>query len=139
MSNTFKIQIQVRFRDLDAMGHVNNAVFFTYFEQGRTAFFHDLSGGQELLSFPFILAHISCDYLMPIRLDAKLVLEMWANSIGKKSFGFGYKLADLQNGSIYAKAESVQVGFDYVQGESMEIPPGLRKHLEKYLMAENPA
>ncbi len=43
MKNIFKTQIFVRFRDIDNMGHVNNAVFFTYFEEGRKAFFNKLS------------------------------------------------------------------------------------------------
>ena len=96
MRNVFKIQIHVRFRDIDGMGHVNNAVFFTYFEEGRKAFFQKISTGSDLAIFPFILAHIGCDFLSPIKLDTLLSLEMWVKEIGNKSFGLGYTWWTLQ-------------------------------------------
>ena len=49
--------IAVRFRDVDSMGHVNNAVYFTYFEEGRKAFVHELFGLKRPTDFQFILAH----------------------------------------------------------------------------------
>ncbi len=82
----FKIRILVRFRDIDGMGHVNNAVFFTYFEEGRKAFFQKNSTDSDLSVFPFILAHTGCDFINPIRLNTQLSLEMWVKKIGNMSF-----------------------------------------------------
>lgn len=134
MSKIFKIQIHVRFRDIDGMGHVNNSVFFTYFEEGRKAFFQNISKNSDRSVFPFILAHIGCDFLSPIRLDTQLSLEMWVKEIGNKSFGIGYNLADLTDGSItYAKGESVQVCFDYRENKSIAVPAELKQKLTEYL------
>jgi acyl-CoA thioester hydrolase len=134
MKNVFKIQINVRFRDIDGMGHVNNAVFFTYFEEGRKAFFQSISAGSDLSIFPFILAHIGCDFLNPIRLDTRLSLEMWVKEIGKKSFGLGYSLVDSTDPSIkYAKGESVQVCFDYGENKSIAVTAELKRRLIEYL------
>ena len=134
MRNIFKIQINVRFRDIDGMGHVNNAVFFTYFEEGRKAFFQSISTGSDLSIFPFILAHIGCDFLSPIKLNTRLSLEMWVKEIGKKSFGLGYSLIDLTDASIkYAKGESVQVCFDYGENKSIAVPAELKQRLIEYL------
>jgi len=133
MKNIFTTQIHVRFRDIDNMGHVNNAVFFTYFEEGRKAFFSKILAVSDLSAFPFILAHIGCDFLRPITLNTQLSLEMWVKEIGNKSFGLGYKLVDLSDESIaYAGGESVQVCFDYGNNESIAVPAGLKQKLIEY-------
>lgn len=134
MRNVFKIQIHVRFRDIDGMGHVNNAVFFTYFEEGRKAFFQKIATGSDLGIFPFILARIGCDFLSPIKLDTLLSLEMWVKEIGNKSFGLSYHLVDFKDPSIsYAKGESVQVCFDYGTNKSIAVPAELKQKLTEYL------
>ncbi|MFZ3045385.1 MAG: thioesterase family protein [Desulfatirhabdiaceae bacterium] len=134
MKNIFKIQINVRFRDIDSMGHVNNAVFFTYFEEGRKALFQKIHTDSNSSVFPFILAHISCDYIRPVTLDSQLSLEMWVKEIGVKSFGLSYKLISLSDKSIiYAKGESVQVCFDYRVNKSIAVSDGLKQKLIGYL------
>jgi len=134
MKNVFKISTDVRFRDIDALGHVNNAVFFTYFEEGRKALFQQFSATSDLSAFPFILAHISCDYLKPITLNSRPSLEMWVKDIGSKSFGLGYRLVDLSDESIiYATGESVQVCFDYAENKSIAVPDRLRQKMAEYL------
>jgi acyl-CoA thioester hydrolase len=127
----FTIDIDVRFRDIDAMGHVNNAVFFTYFEQGRVRFTHL----NPQLGISFILAHVSCDYIRPVMLENQLTLRMWVNEIGTKSFGFRYELVDRSDDEsvVYATGESVQVFFDYSKNVSKKIPKELRRSLSEYL------
>jgi acyl-CoA thioester hydrolase len=72
----FQTAINVRFNDIDAMGHVNNAVMFTYFEEGRKALFLERLKGVKGGGFNFILAHIQCDYLLPVRLEDRPVLKI---------------------------------------------------------------
>jgi acyl-CoA thioester hydrolase len=121
------------------MGHVNNAVFFTYFEEGRKAFFQNISKSSDTSLFPFILAHIGCDFISPIKLDTQLSLEMWVTEIGNKSFGLGYKLADFTDESIiYAKGNSVQVCFDYGKNKSVAVPAELKQKLTEYVWRESP-
>ncbi len=59
-------EIKTRFRDIDSMGHVNNAVYLTYFEEGRKEFIYSLFGIINPEDYNFILAHIACDFLKPI-------------------------------------------------------------------------
>jgi len=130
----FSTDIDIRFRDLDAMGHVNNAVFFTYFEYGRLKFFYSEPQKDKFPGFTFILAHISCDYIKPITLNDKLTLQIWINEIGGKSFEFRYQLIDSTDSSIiFATGESVQVCFDYQKNASMPVSDELRAHLSGYL------
>ena len=132
--NLFEIEIEVRFRDLDALGHVNNAVYFTYFEEGRKNFSKtefQVSGPSD---FTFILAHIRCDYLTPVQLGDRVKLQMWVQNIGTKSFGFGYKLVDVADDArVYAAGESIQVCYDYSASQSIAVPAEMKKKLAVYL------
>lgn len=127
------VPITIRFRDIDAMGHVNNALFLTYFEEGRKAFLREVFGIIDPAQYPFILARISCDYLKPINLGDSIALHVWVSDIGSKSFTFVYELFDPENpSSVYAKGMSVMVYYDYDAKKTMPIPDGFKKKLREY-------
>lgn len=135
--NRFRYPMEVRFRDLDAMGHVNNAVIVTYFEVARTRFwldyFRDLVQGVD---FPFVVARVSVDYKMPVKLHHQVETELWVQHLGRSSFTLGYRLwADNQVG---AEAETVQVHYDYTKGKSLPIQGALRSRLEALLVSPSP-
>lgn len=133
MSLLFTTPLTVRFRDLDAMGHVNNAIFFTYFEEGRKAFFSKILPVSNQSLFPFILAHSRCDYLQPIALDTPLLLQLWVKKMSRKRFDLGYQLVNTSDQSlVYARGESVQVCFDYARNQSILMPVELRQQLAAY-------
>lgn len=138
--NTYKVfstSIGVRFRDLDAMGHVNNSVFFTYFEQGRIDFSHKVFQMSDPSDFRFIMAHIRCDFLIPVKLGHRLTLKIWVSSIGEKSFGYGYKLVERSDESVvFATGESVQVCYDYTESRSIPVPDEMKAKLLEYMKKE---
>lgn len=128
-------EIKVRFRDIDFMGHVNNAVYLTYFEEGRNEFMRSVFGITNPENYNFILAHISCEYLKPIKITDTVILETWVGKIGEKRFDFMYKLlkrADNDELSVCAKGQSVQVFFDYKQSTTLPIPEQIRKKLYEF-------
>jgi acyl-CoA thioester hydrolase len=128
-----EIDIEVRFKDVDAMGHVNNAVYFTYFEEGRKHLFFRHLQSKEQERFNFILAHISCDYMWPIQMADRPHLTVFVNKIGTKSFGLVYRLMEMQaKDRVYAVGESIQVSYDYGQGRSVPLPDDIRKVLSAY-------
>jgi acyl-CoA thioester hydrolase len=130
---TFTTEIKVRFRDIDAMGHVNNAVIFTYFEEGRKAMFYDHLKNIVPGGFNFIMAHIQCDYLLPVHLEDRLLLSICVTTIGKKSFELAYTLTDAsEENRIFAKGSSIQVWYDYRQRRSVPVPQTFRKALLAY-------
>lgn len=130
----FTTDIEVRFRDVDAMGHVNNAVYFTYFESGRFKFFYSEPRKKKFPGFAFILAHVSCDFIRPVTLDDHLTLRMWIKEIGSKSFKFNYQLTDAADPAVaFATGESVQVCFDYQKNVSVAISQEMLAQLSAYL------
>jgi len=129
----FQSRISIRFNDIDAMGHVNNAVIFTYFEEGRKALFYDAFRESAPGGFNFMVAHLECDYILPVRLEDRLLLNLWVTAIGTKSFGLAYALMDEADANrIFAKGSSVQVCYDYRQRQSVPVPQTLKKALLAY-------
>lgn len=125
----FKLSTAVIFRDLDAMGHVNNAVYFTYMETARTTFFIErlrLTGPQEL---PVIVAEASCIYHSALRLGDDLTVKMGVSRIGRRSFDLSYQMV-AGDGRLVAVAKTAMVAYDYQTGRSIPIPADLKKLLE---------
>ena len=130
----FSTNIEVRFRDLDAIGHVNNAVFFTYFEEGRKHFSKKVFKVSDVSDFKFIMAHIQCDFIKPIQFNDRVILQMWVKDIGSKSFSFEYRLVDFSDEAMeYATGKSIQVCYDYEKNRSIEVPEKMRERLTRYL------
>jgi len=125
--------IVVRFRDIDSMGHVNNAVFLTYFEEGRKAFLEKVLRVVDPADYPFILAHIRCDFLRPIRLGNRISLQVWVGEIGEKSFKFRYRIVERDDASVvFGNGESVMVLFDYEKNKTLPIPKNFLDKISVY-------
>jgi len=122
---------QVRFRDLDPMGHVNNAVFLTYLEQARIAFFEELGFPIGLDDMNMIVARVEIDFRAPVRLGQEVEVGVRATRFGTKSFDLDYELT--VDGEIVAEARSVQVAYDYGRREPVAIPDEWRQKLSGVL------
>ncbi len=132
----FESAVDIRFNDIDAMGHVNHALILTYFEEGRKALFLERIVDSAPGAFNFILAHIECDYRLPVRLEDRLRVRLWVTAIGRKSFTLAYALVDAGDDErVFATGSSVQVCFDYSRRHSVPVPADLRQALSGYLPA----
>jgi acyl-CoA thioester hydrolase len=118
---------RVRFRDLDALGHVNNAVFLTYIESARVAFLVGLGAASTLEDMTIIVARIEIDFRSPVGFGEEVEVEVQASRFGDKSFDLDYELR--VGDRIVAEAKSVLVGYDYDKGETVTIPDDWRERL----------
>jgi acyl-CoA thioester hydrolase len=118
---------RVRFRDLDALGHVNNAVFLTYIESARVAFLLDLGAATTLEDMSIIVARIEIDFRAPVGFGEEVEIAVHASRFGDKSFDLDYELR--VGGRVVAQAKSVLVGYDYATGETVAIPEEWRERL----------
>src|SRR3972149_5262270 len=116
---SFTIEISVRFRDLDGMQHVNNAVYFTYMEQARSEWYRTLMGIRSVGEFDFILARAECDFKAPIGLGETVVVRVKLTKIGDSSFRFRYELRSKATDTLFATGESVLVCYDYQRAEPL--------------------
>lgn len=129
MSNRFSIRFTVRFRDVDVLGHVNNAVYFTYMEQARTEFWLHLFALKNLSQISFIVAHAECDYRVPAQFQDELEVGIRTSSIGNTSFVWDYEIKNVKTGQLMANGKTVQVYYDYSKQKGMPIPPEIRSKL----------
>ena len=126
----FELEIRPRFRDIDAMKHVNNAVYFTYMEQARTEYYLKLSNRKALQELEFILANASCDFRSPIAFGETVLVRVWPTRIGNSSFTLRYEMKIKEDGRLAAEGESVQVAYDYAAKKTSAIPVSFRRGLE---------
>ena len=105
------VPIQIRFRDTDAMRHVNNAVYLSYLEVARAAYWRRVFDLQSYDQVDFILARTEIDFIAPVFVGDACEVWLRVNAIGRKSFRFAYEVH--AGGRLAARAESVQVMYDY--------------------------
>ena len=109
----------VRFRDCDAMGHANNAVYSTYLEQARIG----ILGGLE----PFILARVEIDFRAELHAGEDIEVHSRCSKIGNKSFELEHEVRAGER--VVAEAKSVLVGYDYEAGTSVPLTENQRRRL----------
>jgi acyl-CoA thioester hydrolase len=118
---------RVRFRDLDAMGHVNNAVFLTYLEQARFHFLEHVGLARREDEPPLILARAEIDFRSPASFGDEVEIGVRAGHVGSKSFELQFELR--VDDRLVAEARSVQVGYDYASGETRALRDDWREAL----------
>jgi len=124
----FSTRIEVRFADLDAYGHVNNAVFFTYLETARTKLFLEKFIDFLDRGLFFLVVKAECEYLKPIGLSDRVVVSMKVVRIGRSSFDIDYTVHD-EGGTTFAAAKTVMVCYDGKSAKTVAMPEDFRVHL----------
>ena len=125
-------RVDIRFSDIDVMGHVNNATYFTYAEQARIHFFHQLVGDQWNWNKQGILvARNEMDYKLPIHFNDAIDIHVYCKHIGNKSYTMGYRY--MRGEELCATGASVLVCFDYEERCTMEVPERWRALLSQLM------
>lgn len=125
-----QVELPVRFRDTDTMGHVNNAVYLSYLEQCRIGYFDQrLARKWDWKEFGIILARNEIDYLAPVFLQDRLYADVWVSRIGNSSFDFSYELhTEHDSGTrLVTRARSILVCFDFSTNEKQPLYPAWRE------------
>ena len=121
-----------RFRDTDAMGHINNAVYVTYLEVGRQEYWKRVSQTPDYRRVPFILAHVSIDFRSEALVNELLEVATRCEWIGTRSFAFGYEIREQASRRLVVEAVTVQVCYDYDVKRSVPMPAELRRQIEAF-------
>jgi acyl-CoA thioester hydrolase len=113
--------IEVRFSDLDAYKHVNNAVYLTYLETARTKVFKGLFQDLSEQGVFLLLVRAECNYKRPIELYDNVVITLWVAATGRTSFDIEYEVHDGQ-GRTFATAKTTMVCFDDGKKQVLPLP-----------------
>ncbi|MFN8635652.1 MAG: thioesterase family protein [Chloroflexota bacterium] len=115
-------RIEVRFRDLDALGHVNHVVYLSYVEQARTLYFQNVLG----LTIPanWVIARVTCDYALPLRFAEVVDVGWRLTRLGRASAE--YELVLMRGAEVVASGGGALVHVDPDTGRAAPIPDEMR-------------
>jgi acyl-CoA thioester hydrolase len=123
----FSVTVEVRWRDLDALSHVNNAVYFTYLEQARVGYLQELGLLPDTpWGIGFILAEAHCRFKSPLTLSERVTVRIRVSEVGRSSFTFEYRVEG-EDGRLAAEAQTTQVCYDYDDRHPVTIPDEWRR------------
>ncbi len=130
----FKHPIEIRYGDIDAQRHVNNARHFTFMEQARAQYLIELGlwRAQDFDQIGIILAEQSCRYIQPITLEQSIQVAVRTSRIGQKSIETEYSIQDRLCGEEFAVGKAILVAYDYQEKSSILVPEEWRKTLADY-------
>lgn len=126
----FVVPVEVRFRDLDSLGHVNNAVFITYLETARIKYRLNLMEAASLEDLDLILAEITCSYRSPAYYGEILEVGARVTEIGNKSFVMEYRIEERETRRLVATGRSIQVAYDYDTQQTVPVPAEFVERVE---------
>jgi acyl-CoA thioester hydrolase len=126
-------RVEIRWRDMDAFKHVNNAVYLTYLEETRDAWFLEVLGNGLLLN-DFVLARCAVDYRSPLTQDdGEVDVEVRCTRIGTSSVTMAERVFSAHDGRLAAEAESVVVHTHPKTGRSRPLTDEIRTAFERWL------
>lgn len=135
---THSVPVQIRFNDIDILGHLNNTVYFSFFDTGKAYFFeHIMPGRMDWKKVDTVIANVDCAYIAPIYFGENIDVLTRCVAIHDKSFRLQQVLAVHETGQIKAAAETVMVSFDAEKQCVMDMPAHIREALERSLDTDN--
>jgi acyl-CoA thioester hydrolase len=128
----FSKRIEVRFRDCDPMGHVNNAVYLTYLEVARFAYCHHVFASDDARGAGFILARVECDFRAAAVMGEELEVRLRVARMGRSSFDFEGDIIRVRDGALILESRAVLVMYDYSRSAPVPIPEAARRRIEEF-------
>jgi acyl-CoA thioester hydrolase len=131
----YVVPMHVIFRDLDAFGHVNNAVFFTYFEWARTEMWLELTGRSDVRGVTFIVARAECDFRLQLGLEP-IEVRVRIDNMRNTSFDFVSEIRKTDGQQLAATGKVVVVLFDWEKQSKVPISDDLRASVNAFQATE---
>jgi acyl-CoA thioester hydrolase len=127
----FVREVDVRFADLDAMGHAHHTLPLIYLEEARAAYWREVVGRDTVDGIDYVMAEVTVRFHGRIEYPSRLRVGVWVSRIGTKSFEMEFEI-ESTDGEAKASGRTVQVMYDYARGESKEVPAEVRSRIEAW-------
>lgn len=115
------LPIQLRFNDVDKFGHVNNTVYFSYYDLGKTEYFASVCPHVKWDEVGIVVVHIDADFMSQIYGTDHIAVQTAITEIGTKSFQLLQRVIDTESGEVKCVCCSIMVTFDLLKHESMPL------------------
>lgn len=126
------IPIQIRFNDIDGLGHVNNTIYFSYFDLGKVEYFESLKASiVDWTEGIVVIAHIDTDFLSPVYYKESVIVETKVRKVGTKSITLFQQLRNVKTREIKCCCTTVMVAYNPILQSAMEIPEVWKKAIHK--------
>lgn len=132
MEGWYVVPYQVPWRDVDAAGHVNNAVYFSLFEWARTRYWLDLRGRTDWRGIDFIVARAECNFRRQISIMDRIEIRTRISEIRNTSLTFDYEIRQNAGGELAADGKVVVVMFDWDENSKVVIDEELRRRIGEF-------
>jgi len=127
----FRTELSVRWRDLDAFNHVNNAMYLRYLEEARLRWLLSLAGPWMDTNVAPVVAQVLANFKRPIAWPEDVVVELFVDRIGNSSFTLGHRILSAKDASVlYCDGHVVMVWFDSRTAKSAALPESVRSACE---------
>lgn len=133
-SNVFRMSIPLRWSDLDAFNHVNNARYLTFIEQARIEWLGSIDASWVTDEYGPVLAQALLNYRLPIEYPASVFVELFSERLGTSSVTLGHRIV-AADGTLHCDGHAVMVWIDRRSGKSRPLPDGVRRASELLLQA----
>jgi len=138
-TSLFRMQIALRWRDLDAFNHVNNSNFMTYLEEARIRWFESLGEEWVTETMAPLLAAVQMNYRVPIPYPAEVIVELFADRVGNSSVTIGHAIASADGATLYADGHVVMVWVERASGRPTPLPDAVRRAATGEPASDKPA
>lgn len=125
----FRRQVDVRFRDVDAMGNAHHSLPLIYFEEARAAYWREVVGRPTLADIDYTVGEAELRFHKRITFPARLTVGVRTTRLGNSSFTMEYVLWD-EAGTVLTTGRTVLVMYDYERERSKPIPDDVRRRIE---------
>lgn len=126
------LPIQLRFNDIDQFGHVNNTVYFTYYDLGKTEYFATVYPALKWDKDGIVVVHIEADFLSQIKSNDPIAVQTAIVEIGNKSMTMVQRVINTRTEEIKCLCKSVLVAFDLEKHDSKEIPEDWKEAISAF-------
>ncbi len=128
-----KVPVQLRFNDADALGHINNSVYFSFYDLGKTEYFKAVRGRYiDTKDIDIVVVHAEVDFLSPVFLSDEIEVQTAVSSIGNKSFTLMQRIVDTKSDTIRCICKTIMVGFDQSTQQSKPISEDWKKAISLF-------
>ncbi len=128
-----RLDLQLRFNDVDMFGHINNSVYLQFFDLGKLRYFNDVLGKDFMKSgLQVVIVNINCNFYAPTFINEHIEVLTTIKSIGEKSLTLEQRIVSKDNGDVKCIATTIMAGYDPKTLKSAAIPDEPRMMFEKY-------
>ncbi len=122
--------VQIRFNDVDVLGHVNNTIYFAFYDTGKAYYFEAVQGKKvEWKNVDTVIANVNCAYIAPIYFGEQIEVLTTCLSVHDKSFRLLQAIRERNTGEIKSICGTVMVSFDPATRDSRSLPEEWRRML----------